>query len=183
MSIFKDKAIVIKIDKLKDKELLYTLFTYEYWKIKAVKKISKREKSLDLWYIINFEIVTKENSSIHKIKNIKIMSQFNIEKNMNFNELNLYLEILTKVYKEIPDWLENKEVFSIIDAINNKKIINEEKLILSKLKIKSLLWDLIIDNKDKTIEKILKYINNSKIDDILKLKINDEKITTILREI
>ncbi|MDR2640138.1 MAG: recombination protein O N-terminal domain-containing protein [Candidatus Peribacteria bacterium] len=30
MSVFKDKAIVLKIEKTREKDLLYTFFTYEY---------------------------------------------------------------------------------------------------------------------------------------------------------
>ena len=183
MSIFKDKAIIVKIDKLKDKELLYTIFTYEYWKIKAIKKLSKKEKNLDLGYIINFEIVTKENSKIHKIKNIKIKSEFNTNKDKNFSEINLYLEILSKIYREIPDWVQNKEIFSVIESINNKKNIDIWKLTLSLLKIKSLLWDLKIENENPNIEKVLKYINTHKIDDIIKIKIDDENIIKNLKEI
>jgi hypothetical protein len=32
-----------------------------------------------------------------------------------------------------------------------------------------LLWNLKVEHNDKVIEKILKFINNSKIDNILKL--------------
>ena len=73
MSIFKTKWIILKIHKIRDKDFLYTIFSKDYWKIMCNKKFSKKEKTLDLWYLINFEIITKENVSIHKIKNIKIL--------------------------------------------------------------------------------------------------------------
>lgn len=175
MSIFKDKAIVLNIKKIKDKELLYTLFTYEYWKIKANKKYSKTEKSLDLWYLIDFEIITKENVSIHKIKNIKIKSNFNTNKDKNFYELNNYMILLSKIYRELPDWISNKEIFKIIEIVNNYEKIDEIKLILAKLKIESILWNLSDNNKNKTIEKIIKFIINNDINTIFKLTwINDE---------
>jgi hypothetical protein len=47
-----------------------------------------------LGYIVNFEIHTKEDRGIHKISNIKIKSEFNIDKDKNFCELEAYLEIL-----------------------------------------------------------------------------------------
>ena len=67
LSIFNDKAIVLKINKAawnnsnennfwkktSDKELLYTLFTKSYWKIKASKNYTKTEKNIDLGYVIN----------------------------------------------------------------------------------------------------------------------------------
>lgn len=183
MGIFNDKAIVIKINKSAwnnsnennfwkkngEKELLYTLFTKSYWKIKASKNYTKTEKNIDLGYVINFEIVTKENSKIHKIKNIKIKSEFNLNKDKNFYELNKYLEILALIYREIPEWIAFEEIFDVIETINNYEKIDETKLILAKIKIKSLLWNLNVEHNDRIIEKILKFINSSKIEKILKL--------------
>ena len=185
MSIFKDKAIVLKIDKvnsnsswekIKDKELLYTLFTKTYWKIKANKTYSKTEKSIDIWYSINFEIITSENKKIHKIKNIKIKSEFNLNKDKNFSEINKFLEILSLIYREIPEWVSFEEIFEIIETINTYENIDLTKLILAKLKIKSLLWTLNIEHKNQIINKILKFIFNSKIETIFKLTwINEEQ--------
>ncbi|MBT3728831.1 hypothetical protein HOG27_01850 [bacterium] len=50
---------------------------------------------------MNFEITTKENISIHKIRNIKILSEYNRE-NKSFKELNNYLVILSIIHKKIP---------------------------------------------------------------------------------
>ncbi|MDD3794292.1 MAG: hypothetical protein PHI37_05755 [Candidatus Gracilibacteria bacterium] len=187
MSIFKDKAIVLKIEKslkvnennfikTNDKEFLYTLFTKTYGKIKASKKYSKTEKSLDLGYSINFEIITSEKGKIHKIKNIKIKNEFNINKDKDFYKLNKYLEILALVYKEIPEGIAFEEIYEIIETINEKQDIDEIKLILTKLKIKSLIGILNINHDDEIIRKILKFISNSKIENILKLTgINEEQ--------
>ncbi|MDD2907078.1 MAG: hypothetical protein PHH98_00410 [Candidatus Gracilibacteria bacterium] len=185
MSIFKDKAIVLKIDKvnsnssgekIKDKELLYTLFTKTYGKIKANKTYSKTEKSVDIGYSINFEIITSENKKIHKIKNIKIKSEFNLNKDRNFSEINKFLEILSLIYREIPEGVSFEEIFEIIETINTYENIDLTKLILAKLKIKSLLGTLNIEHKNQIISKILKFIFNSKIETIFKLTgINEEQ--------
>lgn len=169
MSVFKDEAIVLKIEKIRDKELLYTLFTKTYGKIRANKKYSKTEKSIDLWNMINFEIITKENVKIHKIKNIKIKSSFNKERNKNFSEINMYMMILAQINKNIPDWLAFVEIFEIIEKINLYEKIDEIKMLLWYLKIKNVLWDLDINSENIIIKKILKFISNSKIDEILKL--------------
>lgn len=183
MSIFKDKAIVLKIDKVKEKEFLYTIFSYNYWKIKVNKNFRKKEKNLDYGYIIDVEIITSENSNIHKVRNIKIKSEFNSIKDRTFNELNSFFEILLIIYSQIPDWISQKEIFWVIEEINTKKNINEIKLILAKLKIKAILWDLKENDEDKLVEKILKYIHNSKIDDIFKLKWFNEDIIEKLKNI
>ncbi len=183
MSVFKDKAIVLKIDKIKDKELLYSLFTYEYWKIKANKKYSAREKSIDLWNIINFEIHTKENLSIHKIKNIKIKSVFDIKKEKKFSCINLYLELLALVYREISPWIQNKEIFEIVEHINTYENIEDIKIILAKIKIKYLLWNIWLEHNNTTIKKILKFISINHINEILKLSWINEELKKELEKI
>lgn len=182
MATFKDKAIVLKIKKIWEKDLLYTLFSYEYGKIMVNKKFNKKEKNIDLWYIINFEITTKENISIHKIKNVKIKSEFRPE-NKSFFEINFYLEILSLILRETVDWVQNKEIFWIIELLNKKEKIDEIKLILAKIKIKFLFWILWIEHKNQTIEKILKFSYNHKINDIFKLTWINEDLKNILEKL
>jgi hypothetical protein len=168
MSCFKTKWIILKKQKIKDKDFLYTIFTKDYWKILCNKKISKKEKTLDLWYIINFEILTKEEKSIHKVRNIKIKSEFN-PTDKDFNMIHTYLKILALINNKIPKWNPIYEIFNIITYINNYKKIDNTKLILSILKIHSILWELWENNNNQTISKILKFINKNPIDNIFKL--------------
>ena len=154
---------------------MYTIFSYDYWKIKATKKIAKSEKNLDLWYIINFEIETKNNPNIHKIKNIKILSEFNSE-NKWFFIINKYLEILSVIFKQIPDWITVHEIYNIMELINTKTNLSEIQLILSKLKILSIVGELNIEHNNKTISKILKFISSNNINDIFRLSWIDEKM-------
>lgn len=163
-------------------EFLYTIFTYDYWIIKCVKKYSKREKSLDIWFLINFEIETKSGNTIHKIRNINILWEYKTE-NKKFLEINLFLELLSYLYKNIPEWTANFEIFNIIEKIIYFEDISETRIILAKLKIINIFWTLNLSNSDKTVEKILKFINSNKISDILKLSwINNdikEKLSSI----
>jgi hypothetical protein len=183
LSIFKTSAIVLKIDKIGQKDFIYTLFTLDYWKIKANKKFSKTEKSLDIWYLINFEIETKGKKDIAKIRNIKIKWEF-LSQKRNFSEINNFLTLISTILKKIADWIPVYEIFEIIKKIINYKPILEKttttnqekinsdmeiKLILAKLKIIDICWELNIQNKNPTISKILKFINSSKIDKILLL--------------
>lgn len=167
MSIFKTSGFVIKITKIKEKEFIYTIFSKDYWKIRANKKIWK-DKALDLWYIANFEIETKENRDIHKIKNIIIKSEF-LNKKRNFSEINNYLLILATILKKTPNWEINYDIYNIIEEININENINEIKLILLRLKIISILWELNENHSNNTIKKILKFININNIKDILRL--------------
>ena len=177
MSIFKTKWIVLKKEKLKENEFIYTIFTYDYWKIKTIKKESKKEKTLDLWYILNFEIYLSEKSEILKIRNIKIIWEFKTE-SKTFSEINSFLELLNIVQKNVPEKVSIYEIYLIFESIKglekisgnvNKSTLSEEKLILARLKVLNILWILGIDNKNELISRILRFINNNNIKSIFKL--------------
>ena len=169
MSIFKDSGIIIKITKLNNKEFLYTLFSKRFWKVMTKKKFSKKEKTLDLWYYITCEIESSKMSDINKIWWIKISSEF-LSKNKSFSEINNYLILLNTIFKKTAFWVPNISILEIIKEINKYyKDDLEVKLILSNLKVIDILWELDIKNKDITISKILKFINENEIRNILKL--------------
>jgi len=175
MSIFKTKWVVLRISKISGSDFLYTIFTYDYWIIRASKKNAKNEKSLDLWYLINFEIETKNKRDIHKIRNIKISLEFNTE-GKNFATINAYLTVLSTILKWAPIWVPIYEIINIIEAIINYKYIDETKLILAKLKIINIFWNLDINHENKTVWKILKFINDNTINDIFRLGWISEEI-------
>ena len=181
MSVFKTQGIILNQKKIKDKEFIYTLFTKDFWKICANKKFSSKEKNLDIGYIINCEIETKQNREIHKIKNIKIKYEF-LNQKRNFSEINLYLELLGYINKNLGDGIIVPEIYTIFETINKASNINENKLILTKLKLKNILWELPSQNKNPTLTKILKFIHNNPIQTILKLKI-DKNIKDELKKI
>jgi len=168
MSIFKTKWVVLKINKITWKDFLYTIFTYDYWIIRASKKKSWNEKAIDLWYLINFEVETKEKRDIHRIRNIKISLEFICE-NKNFATINAYLTLLWTVLNNTPIWVPIYEISEIIEAVLNYDKINETKLTLARLKIINILWNLDINHKNITVARILKFINNNKIWEILRL--------------
>lgn len=182
MSIFKTSWVILKAENSINKDFIYTIFSVDYWKIKAVKKISKKEKTLDLWYVINFEVEVKKDISIHKIKSIKIKSEF-LDKNKTFNTLYNYLILLANIEKSMAFWMVNKDIFNLVKIINIYEKIDEDKLILASLKVKHLLWELAIINDNIYVLKILKFVQNNPINIILKLKNIDENIKRILEKI
>ncbi len=168
MSVFKTKWIILKIHKPKDKDFLYTIFTYDFWKILVSKKKNTKEKALDLWYIVNCEVRTKDWYNIHKISNIKIISEFEYQ-NKSFELIESYLKLLSLVLKNTPDGNPAFEIYNTLECVHNQKKINTERLCLARLKIINYLWDLDTNHKDPTIWKILRFIDASSIRDILKL--------------
>jgi len=172
--IFKTKWIILKIHKIDEKDYLYTIFTYDYWKIICQKKLSKSEKTLDLWYIINFEIETKETRKVHKIRNIKILSELNTQ-GRSFSFIHSYLELLWLILKNIPEWVPIWQILEICEYIHTGINIHEEKILLAKLKCLSIFGILNVQHKNPTIQKILHFVDKNNISEILKLTwINEE---------
>lgn len=182
MSIFKSKWIIIKIKKIEEKNNLYTIITSDYWKILCNKKLNLREKTLDLGYLINFEIEVKWWVNIHNIKNIKILEEFNSlwEK---YSTIENFLILLKIVHLKLPEKLVNIEIFNTLEIIIRNKKINSIKLILSQLKILNILWILNLEDKNLTIKKILHFINKNKIENVLKLIWINETLETELKNV
>jgi hypothetical protein len=182
MSIFKSQWAVIKVKKLEEKNNLYTILTSDYWKILCNKKLNLREKTLDLGYLINFEIEVKKWVNIHNIKNIKIISEFNSlwEK---YSTIESFLNLLNIIHLKLPEKLINLEVFNTLKEIIKYKNLTSVKLILSQLKILNILWVLDLENKNLTIKKIFYFINKNNIENILKLTWIDENLEIELKKI
>ena len=182
MLIFKTKWIVLKIHKIDEKDYLYTIFTYDYWKILCQKKISKKEKTLDLWYILNFEIETKEERKIHKIRNIKISSEFNT-RNKDFSFINSYLELLSIILNNTPDGSPVSQILEICEYINSHPNLDENKILLAKLKCFNIFGNLAIQHSHTTIQKILHFINKNNISEIWKLTWIDNDLKKELEQL
>ncbi len=169
MSIFKDSAIVIKIIKKENKEFIYHLMSEKFWKILAVKKLASKEKPIDIWYHINYEIESNKKDKISKLRMIKILNEFNY-KNKKFSEIKLFLELIGVISKKVEFGVENLKINEIIkQIIKYEKDDLEIKLILAKLKIVDILWELDIKYRDKLTQRILIFINKNDFKNILKL--------------
>ena len=178
MSLFKSKGIVLKKKKLWEKEFLYTLFSHDFWKIDVVKKLSTKEKSLDIGYDINFEIKHAKKNGISSIANIKILSEFDVQKK-DFKTIQEYLWLIYRIYKKTEKNIPVYKIYNIINILN-KKDITREKICLTELKLIDIFWELPENHADETIRKIFLFIRNNNIKDILRLSgISDETITIL----
>lgn len=175
MSLFKIQAIVLEIKKKQKNDFLYQVFSKDYGKIWVEKKKNAKEKALDLGYIINAELKTKEERQVHKIQNIKITSEFDSSEK-DFLIIETYLQTLFLILKETPFWVAIPEIFEIIVNINKEKNLTLQKLIISRLKIKAILGILSLENNNETIQKILNFIYKNKIETIFRLEQLDDNI-------
>jgi hypothetical protein len=143
-----------------------------------LKKNSSKEKELDVWNLINFEIEVKEWKNIHKIRNIKVISEYNY-KDIPYCEIELFMKIIAYINQEARDWMILWGLNLILEELNNG--LDYTKLILIWLKVTSIFWELKLENDKETIWKILKFINFSKPKDIIKLTGINEEIEKELR--
>lgn len=182
MLVFKTKWLLLKIHKTNDKDFLYSIFTQDFGKIICQKKFSTKEKPLDIGYLINFEVETKEERKIHKIRNIKILSQIQ-HNNTTFWFLNSYLEFINIILKNTPDWVPITQIIPLCETLYRYNILTEEKILLAKLKMYNIFWILPIEHQNKIVTKILKFVNINKFNDVIKLTGIDEEIKKELENI
>jgi len=137
--------------------------------IKYFFVIKAREKPIDIGYLINCEVITKEKSSVHTIGNIKIISFFET-KNAPYSYIESFLKLLSYIKRNLPDGSPHYEIFDILTLyIPLSNSWNHQKFILTNLKIISSLWELWVDHNNSTTAKILKFISATKYSDILRL--------------
>lgn len=181
MLIFKSSWIILKIHKVNEKDFLYTIFTQEYGKIICQKKYSKTEKSLDIWYLIQFEIETKEDKKVHKMRNIKILSDF-APTNKSFDVLQNYLELLAMIHKNTPEWVQAYWIIDIVEFIHEYENITADKILLSKLKLLHIFGTLPYEHINQITHKTLKFIHTKSISEIFKLWTIPDEIKKDLEE-
>lgn len=182
MHIFKAKWIVLRVLSKNEKDFLYSIFFEEYWKLIISYKRKAKEKMLDIGNIFSGEISTQEGRKIHNLRNIKIKSFFH-PKEKSFEEINLYLEILSLVEKKLIEGNPVPEIFSLLEILGEKsEKLTYEKLLLTRLKIMDIFWELRTHDENEVVEKILKFIHHYGIKDILKLKWLEEETVEKLKK-
>lgn len=182
MFIYKTSWVILKITKLRENFILLDIFSYDYWKVKFKTKYTKKEKTLDIWYVVNFEITVKKENSINEIKNIKITKEFDYN-NKDYEIILEYLTLLKLIYDKSVENNPIYEVFNIVSFLNDDKDITQIKIILSQIKIISIFWTLNIENKNQTIKKILSFISKESIKNILRLTWINEDLKLELKQL
>lgn len=169
MSFFKTEGIVLKVTKISEWELLYRMLFRDYGILSVSKKKKVREKPIDIWHLASCEIVTKKHRDIHTIGNIKIISFFSSQWR-SYQDLEDFLKILVRIHKEIPAWSPHYEIYDILSlCIKSEATMNSSKILLTHLKIISVLWNLPENHTNPTCEKTLKFLHKYSYKEILKL--------------
>lgn len=181
MSYFRSKGIVLKKTKYGEKEFLYSIFSYDFWKIEVLKKNASKEKPLDIWYDINFEVHSYKNSQLSRIAHIKIINEFDPSKH-KFKTINAYLWLIHMVYIKSEKKNAIFEIYILLHELH-KIEITKEKILLAQLKIKNIFWELPINHSDTSICSVLKFIHNNSSKNCLRIKGISESQTEIFEKI
>lgn len=182
MAIFKCSWIVLKKSILNDKTKLITVFTNEYWKININYKDKKTDKTLDVWYVINFETRVKDENKVTQLNNVFIKSVFNYEQK-SYSIILEYLNLIKIIQKNCPLNLQIYGIYEIFSKMQEYENLSDEKIIFTQLKILTKLGLIDLENKNEKISKILNFIQKNNINDILKLKWLDEETKNLLKNI
>jgi len=169
MSIFKTKGIVLRIWKYSEKELFYKVFFSDYGILTVTKRKKAKEKPIDIGYSIACEIITHKDKSVHTFGNIKIINYFQTSWK-KYKDIESFLKILQLLQQELPEWYPNLELYCIVsEMIFIQEKLNQQKLLLTRLKIISCLWNLWESHRDLTTQKILKFIHTNTYQYIMRL--------------
>ena len=162
--------IILKKVYIKENKSIIHLYSKEFWKISAWIKESKLKYPVDLWNIINVWINIKWN--INNIDSYKIKKTLNYN-NLSFESIQNILELITYLYRLIPEWVPSESLFDeyieIMELLEknetNKRWSEFYKL---KLIIKSWIW--LYWEKSENFKKIIEFSKNNKITKMMQIK-------------
>lgn len=169
MAIFKTQWVVLQVWKYSEKQLYYKIFFREYGILTVAKRKKSKEKPIDIGYLINCEVITSDKNTVHTIGNIKILTFFET-KDTAYSRIESFLKLLSYIKKQIPDGSPHYEIFDILWVyLPISNLADQQKFLLTYLKIMSSLWELWETHQNQTTAKILKFIHNTKYTGILRL--------------
>jgi len=169
MAIFKTQWVILQVWKYSENQLYYKIFFRDYGILTVAKRKKAKEKPVDIGYLINCEVITKEKNSVHTVGNIKIISYFETQ-NTPYSHIESFLKLLWYIKKNLPDGSPHPEIFDILMRyIPLTKTWKEQTHILTHLKIMCCVWELWETHNNQMTTKILKFIHNTKHSDILRL--------------
>ena len=120
-------GFVLKKEKLKEKDIILSLFTYEFGKLLifakgALKLTSRRLSHLDTGNLIKAWVIQKDD--LFYLSETKLISGFlSIKK--NYKKIQKFFLILKAVNKVVLEKQQETEIFSLL--LESIKKINEEK--------------------------------------------------------
>lgn len=177
---FYTSGIILKITQIKDDFFSIDFFSADYGRVKVSLFDKKMIKKLDIWYEINGEIYMKKKGNL-ELRWGKIKQDFSYI-DRDYQDILEFLILIQILYKHLPFWVENREIYEIISYVLWYREISKSKIIFAQIKIFMLFWIFDEHTKDPLLQKIFSFIRNQKIQEILRLKVDDERLLSLLKQ-
>lgn len=170
-----DWIILKKLHVKESKSIIY-LYTKDFGKISAWVKESKMKYPIDMGNIINVCINTKWN--INQIDSYKIKKTIDYSC-LTFGSISSILELLTYLFKLIPEWVPSESIFlEYLDIFEYLEKDSEAKKTVEFFKLKLIIKAWISINSDKSInfKKIFEFSKTNKILKMLQINWIDDQL-------
>lgn len=183
--MFRARALVLNIQKIRDQQVRIILFSYEFGKIHCW---IKKDPWVDIGNLVSVVLERKWNEN--HTKSIEVTAS--IEDYLKtYDEVTSYLYFIQKLNKILPEWVEQKNIYTDIERIFS--ILSTKKpwvwiiqlIILLNIRILKMLWylDKSLFIHSSVLLYIFEYIDLRSIDALYNGKNLDDPLLEELRTI
>lgn len=178
--MYRFRAIILNITRIRDNNTRIVMLTREYWKITwwwSKKNIT----GIDLWDVVEVLISRDENKNT--IKNVDFVTSW-WNKNWNYPQIFSFLKTL-HIINQIS--IDNHECFQLFDdtyfliRYGIKNILNSDQYTIFQMRILKSLWSMNPDilGNDPILQYIYKNITHSPLERVLSANIKNNHINII----
>lgn len=178
--MYRFRAIILNITRIRDNNTRIVMLTREYWKITwwwSKKNIT----GIDLWDVVEVLISRDENKNT--IKNVDFVTSW-WNKNWNYSQIFSFLKTL-HIINQIS--IDNHECFQLFDdtyfliRYGIKKNLNSDQYTIFQMRVLKSLWSMNPDilGNDPILQYIYKNITHSPLERVLSSNIKNNHINII----
>lgn len=178
--MYRFRAIILNITRIRDNNTRIVMLTREYWKITwwwSKKNIT----GIDLWDVVEVLISRDENKNT--IKNVDFVTSW-WNKNWNYSQIFSFLKTL-HIINQIS--IDNHECFQLFDdtyfliRYGIKNILNSDQYTIFQMRVLKSLWSMNPDilGNDPILQYIYKNITHSPLERVLSANIKNNHINII----
>ncbi len=178
--MYRFRAIILNITRIRDNNTRIVMLTREYWKITwwwSKKNIT----GIDLWDVVEVLISRDENKNT--IKNVDFVTSW-WNKNWNYSQIFSFLKTL-HIINQIS--IDNHECFQLFDdtyfliRYGIKNVLNSDQYTIFQMRVLKSLWSMNPDilGNDPILQYIYKNITHSPLERVLSANIKNNHINII----
>ncbi len=178
--MYRFRAIILNITRIRDNNTRIVMLTREYWKITwwwSKKNIT----GIDLWDVV--EVLISRDKNKNTIKNVDFVTSW-WNKNWNYSQIFSFLKTL-HIINQIS--IDNHECFQLFDdtyfliRYGIKNVLNSDQYTIFQMRVLKSLWSMNPDilGNDPILQYIYKNITHSPLERVLSANIKNNHINII----